>query len=112
MTLNSTRAFVRKAGFEIERAEFMDRSSGIRFVLVVGRKPPVPLVATKIDADDPRRVRRRLVSLYRLHLARAPLRMIERRVGKEPFKTIQSKVRRALRDAQRRASKLLSRVRA
>jgi SAM-dependent methyltransferase len=95
MTLNSLRGFVRKAGFEIERAEHLDRWSGLRHLIVVGRKPQVPLDAVEIKADDPRLLHDQLVSLYRRHVVRAPVRMIQRRIGKKRIKMVKSKIRLA-----------------
>ena len=95
MTLNSVRGFVRKAGFEVERAEHLDRWSSVRHLIVVGRKPQVPLDAVEIKADDPRLLHGRLVSLYRRHLVRTPVRMIQRRIGKERIKMVPSKARHA-----------------
>jgi 2-polyprenyl-3-methyl-5-hydroxy-6-metoxy-1,4-benzoquinol methylase len=103
MTLNSLREFVRKAGFEIERAEHLDRWSALRHVIVVGRKPQIPVDAVHIKADDPHLLRNQLVSLYRRHLLRAPVRMIQRRIGKNRIKMFRSKARLA----QHRALKWL-----
>ena len=95
MTLNSLREFVRKAGFEVERAEYLDRWSTLRHVIVVGRKLQVPVDTVEIKADDPRLLHDRLVSLYRRHLVRAPVRMIQRRIGRKRIKMLQSRARLA-----------------
>jgi 2-polyprenyl-3-methyl-5-hydroxy-6-metoxy-1,4-benzoquinol methylase len=96
LTLNSAREFVRKAGFEIERAEYLERWSGLRHVIVVGRKPPqVAVEAAGIKADDPQRVHAQLVSLYRVFLLRTPWPLFQRRIGKNRIKVLRSKARLA-----------------
>jgi SAM-dependent methyltransferase len=95
LTLNSLREFVRKAGFEIERAEYLERWSSLRHMIVVGRKPQVALDAPAVAGDDPRLLHARLAALYWSHVLRAPVRMIQRRVGRKPVKKLKSKARLA-----------------
>jgi SAM-dependent methyltransferase len=95
LTLNSLREFVRKAGFEVERAEHLDRWSTLRHAIVVARKPERPRAAGEIKADDPSTLHHQIVSLYRWHVVRAPLRAIQRRVGKKRIKMMQSRARMA-----------------
>jgi hypothetical protein len=108
LTFNSLRAFVRKAGFEIERAEYLDRSPNLRHMLVVGRKPAVAVAIGDVTADDPQRVHDRLVFLYRLHLLRAPVRLIRRRLGRNRIKMLRS----TFRHARKRTEKWFRRLRA
>jgi SAM-dependent methyltransferase len=95
LTMNSMRAFVGKAGFEIERAEYTDRWSSLRHVIVVGRKPQAAIDVGEIKADDPSALRKQLVSLYRYHVIRAPIRMIQQRFGNKRLKALQSRARLA-----------------
>jgi SAM-dependent methyltransferase len=95
LTLNSLREFVRKAGFEIEKAEETGRSSRLRHVIVIGRKPQAPIDSMTIRADDPRALRNRVVALYGRYLLHAPVRVIQRRIGRKRIKEIRRDVRLA-----------------
>lgn len=79
LTLNSLREFVRKAGFEVERAEHLERSSTLGHILVVGRKPEVRQSPLPIKADDPRLLRKKVVSLYRRDWLQTSLDNIQQR---------------------------------
>lgn len=95
LTLNSVREYVRAAGFEIERAEYLDRWTSLRHLVVVARKPQVPTVVGRIHADDPQVSHDRIMALYRRHLVRAPVRMVQRRIGTERIKTLKKTARNA-----------------
>jgi SAM-dependent methyltransferase len=95
LTINSLREFVRKAGFEIEKAEETGRTSSMRHVLVVGRKPQTPFEVATIAADNPRVLRNRVVALYGRHLLFTPVRVIQRRIGRKRIKEIRRDVRLA-----------------
>jgi SAM-dependent methyltransferase len=84
LTLNSTKALIAKAGFEIVHADY-STATALRHFLIVARKPSMPLAmkASDVVADDPTSLYRRMMIMYwqtRYHESTQRLRRGLRRV--------------------------------